>query len=74
MEPRTLKSTEGWRPGGRASRLKEGETVMVVVGPLRGRQGRVGRLDRRNSMAEVLMALWGRRFCVCFQLGQLGRA
>lgn len=74
MEPRTLKSAEGWRPGGRAGRLKEGETVIVVVGPLRGRLGRVGRLDRREALAEVVMALWGRRHCICFQLGQLGRA
>jgi hypothetical protein len=74
MEPRSLKSAEEWRAGGRAGRLKEGERVMVVVGPLRGRRGRVGRLDRRGSLAEVVMVLWGGHYCVSFQLGQLGRA
>lgn len=74
MEPRSLKSSEGWSRAGRVGRLKEGEKVIVVIGPLRGRLGRVGRLDRCGSTAEVVMAFWGGHYCVCFQLGQLGRA
>ena len=54
--------------------LKEGEKVKIIDGPFVGMNGTVESIDKENSLANVLVDLFGQETSVEVELGQIDKA